>query len=235
MFSSSTFELAKSGITELLWSESLTSPPYTVCVGGLSSTTQYYKDLEFYGYVKLAEVTVALVGRSLSGKSSLIKTLMRSDGKRELMIRESDAVEDETTRVFNMEKLMVGDNVLQFIDFGGNEIYQSTCQLTLKQNCIPIVVVNLKDFEELYFEVSGNEAVRCTYFDWLSHLYLANPRLRAPKLVFTHRDAYSTDEFEELKRLFFFHTESVFKWKRILKRTITAPRDGSTTGYIRCG
>ncbi|KAF6039231.1 hypothetical protein EB796_002463 [Bugula neritina] len=189
---------------------SLTSPPYAVCVGGLHAIRQYYRDLRSGGHVEVSEAAVALVGRTLSGKTSLVKTLVGSDGKRKLTNRTADAVEDETTRVFNMEKLVVGDNVLQFIDFGGNEIYQSTYQFTLKQNCIPIVVVNLMEFETLYFEMNGNEAVRCTYFDWLSHLYLANPGLRAPKLVFTHRDAYSADGFEQLKRLFFFHTKSVF-------------------------
>lgn len=215
--------------------ESLVSPPYAVCIEGIGVVKQYYKDIQSDGSSEVSEATVAVIGRSMSGKTSLIKTLLRSDGVRELTNRDADAAVDETTRVFKIEKLSVGENTLQFIDFGGNEIYQSTYQFTLKQNCIPIVVVNMKEFEKLYLEVKGNEAVRCAYFDWLSHLYLVNPELRAPKLVFTHRDAYSKEAFEELRGYFFLATEGVLKLIRLEEKSAAGclPRLGKSFAEIR--
>jgi len=190
--------------------ESLTTPPYEVCQQGAGAIKQYYTDIRNSDSVEVSMVTVAVIGQTMSGKTSLIKTLQSTDGTRVLTHR-VDGLDDDATPVFKMEDVCVDNDVLRFIDFGGHEIYQSTYQFTLKPNCIPIVVVSLEQYEALQHDIGGNEAVRRLYFDWLSHLYLTYPNLGPPKLVLTHLDKIDKTTLEEIEDSFLYHTKHVFE------------------------
>jgi len=85
---------------------------------------------------------------------------------------------------------------------GGQEVYHITYQLTLRQNCIPVIVVNMEQYEEISNGSTHREAVRRLAFDYMSHLYLANPTLGAPKLIFTHKDKFQNAEFQKLRKNF---------------------------------
>jgi len=191
--------------------ESLTSPPYEVCQQGADAIKQYYTDIRNHGSVEVSMVTVAVIGQTMSGKTSLIKTLQSTDRTRVLTHRVEGGLDDDTTPVFKMEDVCVDDGVLRFIDFGGHEIYQSTYRFALKPNCIPVVVVSLEQYEALQHKIGGNEAVRRLYFDWLSHLYLAYPKLGPPKLVLTHLDKIDESKLEAIEKDFFYYSKSVFK------------------------
>jgi len=191
--------------------ESLTSPPYEVCQQGTGAIKQYYTDIKNSDSVEVSMVTVAVIGQSMSGKTSLIKTLQSTDRTRVLTHRVDGGLDDDATPVFKMEDVCADNDVLRFIDFGGHEIYQSTYRFTLKPNCIPIVVVNLEQYEDQQHKIGGNEAVRRLYFDWLSHLYLTYPKLRPPKLVLTHLDKIDESELEAIENDFFYHSKSVFE------------------------
>ncbi|XP_067937032.1 uncharacterized protein [Watersipora subatra] len=129
-----------------------------------------------------------------AGKSSLIRSLQ--SGKRELTYRENNSPFDETTKVFQMENL--NDSPLKFIDYGGHDIYQMAYQLVIQERCIPLLVVNMEEFNS-YLSGGTRESTRRLCIDWLSHLYLASPRLDPPVLVLTHTDKLDTELVKDCK------------------------------------
>jgi len=146
-------------------------------------------------------VTVAVIGNTMAGKTSLIKTLQ--DGNRRILTnRAHHHIVDETTKVFNIEELSVEDTVLRLIDMGGQPVYHMTYQLTLRENCIPVVVVSMEQYDGMSQKIHSREAVRRLAFDWLAHLYLANPGIGPPNLVFTHKDKFDDENFSRLKKAF---------------------------------
>jgi len=181
---------------------SLISPPLEVCKRGADSARQYYADLAKGAGRNLPFATIAVLGNTMAGKTSLIRTLQSTDRKRVLTNRGSDAVRDETTKVFNVEEVEVDGTVLRLIDMGGQEIYHITYQLTLRQNCIPVIVVNMEQYDGIANESTHREAVRRLAFDYMSHLYLATPTLGPPKLIFTHKDKFQIKEFQRLQKSF---------------------------------
>jgi len=180
----------------------LTSPPLEVCKRGVDTVRQYYTDLAKGAGKSLPFATIALLGNTMAGKTSLIKTLQNEDRKRVLTDRSPDAVTDETTKVFNVEEVETDNTILRLIDMGGQEVYHIAYQLTLKQNCVPVIVVNMQQYNTIANETTCREAVRRLAFDYMSHLYLANPSLGAPKLVLTHKDKFSLSIFKELQSSF---------------------------------
>jgi len=180
----------------------LTSPPLEVCERGVDAVRQYYTDLAKGAGRNLPFVTIVVLGNTMAGKTSLIRTLQNTDRTRVLTNRGQDTVRDETTKVFNVEEVEIDGKVLRLIDMGGQEVYHITYQLTLRQNCIPVIVVNMKQYDEISSKSTHREAVRRLAFDYMSHLYLANPTLGAPKLIFTHEDKFQSAEFQKLKNNF---------------------------------
>jgi len=178
--------------------EALITPPYEVCRQGLSAIRQYYRDLAKGKGESLPLVTIAVIGNTMAGKTSLIRTLQSEERKRELTNCGPEAEVDETTEVFKVEELKINNTVLRLIDMGGQQVYHMAYQLALKQNCIPIVVVNMKHYDQLAQEKGDREAVRRLAFDWLAHLYVANPGIGQPKLVFTHKDKFDEENFTKL-------------------------------------
>ncbi|XP_067944843.1 uncharacterized protein [Watersipora subatra] len=162
---------------------SLQSPPFGVCIQGVAAVNQFFADLLKGKGVEQLKVPVAVIGMTGAGKSSLIISLQ--SGKRKLTRREKNSPFDETTKVFQMEDL--NDSLLKFIDFGGHDIYQMAYQLVIRERCIPLLVVNMEEFNS-YLSAGSREGARRLCIDWLSHLYLASPRLDPPVLVLTHTD-----------------------------------------------
>lgn len=182
----------------------LACPPKELCKEGLYAIRQYFEDMA-EGVVKtLGCGVVTVIGRTLAGKTSLIRTLQSKENKRVLTHRGPDDSVDETTEVFNIEKVDFENCALRFIDMGGQEVYHLTYQLTLRENCIPVVVVNMAEYKQMREDesVGEPEAMSGLFFDWLAHLYLACPSLNAPKLVLTHKDKFSDADFYKLKKQF---------------------------------
>jgi len=190
---------------------SITSPPYEVCRQGQHAIRQYFTDMAKGRGKNFPFVTIAVIGNTMAGKTSLIRTLQSTKKERVLTNREPGAPVDEATKVFNVEEIEVDGTVLRLIDLGGQGVYHITYQLTLRQKCIPVVVVNMQQFRDMSGTASNDrEAVRRLAFDWLAHLYLANPTLGPPKLIFTHKDMFpSISEFDELKKRFLEMTNTL--------------------------
>jgi len=182
--------------------DALTTPPQEVCRGGLNAVRQYYKDLAQGSGKNIPFATVAVLGNTMAGKTSLVRTLQNRDRKRILTDRSPEAAVDETTKVFNVQEVEVDGTMLRVLDMGGQEVYHAAYQLTLRQNCIPVVVINMEEYDSLSTKFSSREAVRRLAFDYMSHLYLANPALGAPKLILTHRDKFTSTKFLEQKSSF---------------------------------
>lgn len=174
---------------------SLHTPPYHECMKGMDAIRQHYDDISDGSERTLAVVTIAVYGQSKSGKTTLIRTLQNPS-------RERSSAEEELTKVFNIEEVeLETENVLRFIDFGGNEAYPASYQLAPKRNCVPVIVVNMKEYEQCVTKVGEMEAVRQLVFDWMSHPYLTQPSLGPPFLVLTHRDSYKGSKEILFKKL----------------------------------
>lgn len=176
---------------------SIKTPPIGVCYQGISAVRKYYKDLKNGEGIEQTVVPAAVIGNKMAGKSSIIRSLQR--GTRYLTYRSEKAEQDEGTVVFEMEDLSLGSSLLRMIDFGGHEVYHIIYQLTVKDRCIPIIVVNLEEYVELSIEREPKEATRRTCFDWLSHLYIPGPALGPPLLALTHADKVASDEIQFYK------------------------------------
>ena len=199
--------------------ESLVIPPYNVGKRGLQSIKQYFS-VEAKSSAKPIPVTIAVMGFSQAGKTSFIETLRSKDRKRYLTNRHEDTWFDTATKAFDIHKVEVGrdedgrETVLRFVDFGGHDVYHVTYQLTFKESCIPVIVVSLAQYQEkVEGDSNGNsrDAVRCLFLDWISNLYLAIPHLGPPKLVLTHKDKFSPDEFNRVKQEFLATLELVWE------------------------
>ncbi|XP_067949590.1 malignant fibrous histiocytoma-amplified sequence 1 homolog [Watersipora subatra] len=171
---------------------SLQNPPWIVAWQGVSAIQQYYKDLAG-GKEKMISATVAVIGQSRSGKTSLIKTMQK--GSR-ILTENLSSPEQISTKVFNFEKVSFGERSLYFIDFGGQEIYHHAYRLTLRENCIPVVVVNMDMYVKESERVGPKMSVRALFFDWMAHLYIAHPNMLPPALVLTHKDLLDEEKFE---------------------------------------
>ena len=176
---------------------SLEYPPYTVCKQGLSAIQKYFTDLITAKGKELTKVPIVIVGQVMSGKTSIVRSLQT--GSRQLTFRQSTSVLDETTKVFQIEKLPLGNTQCRIIDFGGHEVYNFGYTLVHREQCVPMVVVNMEEFYTLSADKGYKEATRRLCFDWLSHLYLASPRLGSPILIMTHKDRLYEDEFTQCR------------------------------------
>ena len=177
---------------------SLISPPYEVCMQGLQAIRKYYTDLEQSGGKKLPIVSAAVIGSRMAGKTSLINSL--NSKRRQLTYRSKEGTDDDTTEVFKIADVTVGDSQLKVFDFGGDRVYHMAYHMTIRSNCIPIIVVNMEDFAKLSTSGDCNEAARVLVIDYMLHLYTSSPHLGPPLLVLTHRDKFAdVDTFNVCK------------------------------------
>ena len=181
--------------------DAMKCPPRSVANQGLKAIKQYYKNLAEGSKNQIPITTVAVIGRSFAGKTSLIKTLQSEEGRRVLTNR-NPGDKERATKVFEVQPVSLIHKILNFIDFGGHEVYHICYQLTVRENCIPLIVVNIKQYKDLCSKLGKEEATRKAGMDWIAHLYMSCPGLGAPFLVFTHKDCFTLDEFSSLKNRF---------------------------------
>lgn len=188
--------------------EALNSPPFAVCEQGKRAIFKFYNDLK-KGKVKVIAGTVAVIGELMSGKTSLVRSL--KEKRRMFTTRCISSEKDDTTQVFEFNKLDLKDCSLRFVDFGGHQVYHMAYQMALKDHCIPLIVVNMEQYlTELEFD-EPEKATQKVCFDWLSHLYLDCPRLKRPLLVLTHKDKFENDSrsFKSLKEQLLQNVEAL--------------------------
>ena len=134
--------------------ELLEYPPYAVCEQGLSAIQKYFTDLSTAEGKEVTEVPIVIVGQVMSGKTSIVRSIQT--GSRQLTFRQSTSVLDETTKVFQIEELSLDRTQCRIIDFGGHEVYNFGYTLVLREQCVPMVVVNMKEFYTLSAEKGYN-------------------------------------------------------------------------------
>ena len=179
--------------------DSITEPPSAVCQGGFEDIRQYYDDLK-KGSSEIVLSTIVLIGRKEAGKSTLLRAMQNG------FSAEAKPKKVKKTAVFEFQEvnLKYGDDMqeVQIIDFGGDDVYHYAYQLTFRDNCIPIVVVNIREYKEISEKWGCREAARRVAFDWLSHLLIVSPRVEQPLLVLTHADEFKggMHEFNSLKQ-----------------------------------
>lgn len=174
----------------------LQHPPYEgVANLGCGQIRQFFRDQAVTGETSalITICTIAVVGRKMAGKTSLVQSL--KSRMRILTNREEDAPFDETTRVFSSIEIELDGLPVQIFDFGGDDAYQTTYQLVLRSNSIPVVVVNLKHFEQLAAAFGDLVAAKELVINWFAHFYLVYPQLTSTILIITHQDAFSESNY----------------------------------------
>ncbi|XP_067940445.1 leucine-rich repeat-containing protein 1-like [Watersipora subatra] len=180
----------------------LVSPPYAVCQQSLTAIKSFFEDFASGQQVELTIVPVSVVGHSMSGKTSLIRSL--KSGNRVLTHRSETNMLDETTKVFKIEGVQLDNSYAKMIDHGGHEVYHITYRYILKERNIPLIVVNLNEFKSLAKEEGEKAATEELCWKWLAHIYLACPLLvESPLLVLTHSDKVSDSEQQSYKDCLF--------------------------------
>ncbi|XP_067932909.1 malignant fibrous histiocytoma-amplified sequence 1 homolog [Watersipora subatra] len=187
--------------------ENLKVPPYSVCKQGIDAIRKFFVDLAAEKPVKLVEVPVAVIGNTLSGKTSLFRTL--KTGKRVLTHRDRSSEQDETTRVFQVEDLPLETTEVKLFDYGGNQVYHLAYQILSEEKCVPLIVVDLADFAKRVRANGAEIACKQVCFDWLSHLYLACTKLGPPILVLTHVDELTSDQITQTRKELLTAAESI--------------------------
>ena len=191
--------------------EALTSPPLAVCKQGVSAVRKYFSDLKLDEGRNCRFIPVTFIGQSKAGKTSLVRSIQQN--KRVLTERNPDDVSlDEATRVFNVCEAEASESAkFIFADFAGHEIYHVSYQLTFKTQCVPLLVIDISEFDRLATLNGVESACRELCLDWLSHLYLSCPRLMRPIVALTHRDKVHDQCFNHRKQQLVDTTEKLRK------------------------
>ena len=188
------FRLPKLMRIHIIGCRSLTSPPEAVSIQGLSALRKYFSDLDKGGKRNFIPVTV--IGRSMAGKTSLIKTIQQT--KQVLSKRNCTSKRDEATKVFKVSEADFDEvSKLVFHDFGGQAIYHFAYPLSTRSQFIPMLVIDIEAFDKLAKSEGVDAACKKVCFDWLSHLYLSCPQAGPPFIVLTHRDTVSAPVFKK--------------------------------------
>ena len=176
---------------------SITEPPSAVCLGGLQDIKQYYNDLK-KGRTHIVLSTIVLIGRKEAGKSTLLRA-MQSCFNADLKpkdVKKTAVFEFQTVNLKNGNE----KHEVQIVDFGGDDVYHYAYQLTFRENCIAVVVVNIGEYKEISEKWGRREAARRVAFDWLSHILIVSPDVEKPLLVLTHVDKLENKEVERLRK-----------------------------------
>ena len=182
------------------------NPSQAVWKRGMSELRAWFGDLLKRGKKILIPVTV--IGQSLAGKTSLIRSMQHS--KRRLSKRGGVDKLDEATKVFEVSEAEFEEgSKLVFHDFGGQAIYHFAYPLSTRSKFIPMLVIDIAAFDVLAKTEGVDAACKEVCFDWLSHLYLSCPQAGPPFIVLTHRDCIETSAFKERKKQLIAATESL--------------------------
>ena len=187
-------------------SSKLKFPPYPVCKRGVKAVMQSLESYSDKEPIEFIQAPISLLGKSLSGKTSVIQSL--KEGKPSLTSYDENRPIDRMTQVSIVE-LELGDSSVKVID--GNEMFHSFHQLRIWEEILPVMVMNMETFSELSKSYGPKEATKNLYFSWLSHLYVACPKLGSPILVLTHTDQLKKSQ--EAK-------EQLLEMVKVIKREI---------------
>ena len=180
-----------------------------MCKQGVSAARKYLFDLKVEAGSNQRLIPVTVIGKSKAGKTSLVRSVQQN--KRVLTERNTTAGKlDEATKVFKVcEAEIDATSKLLFVDYGGQSIYHFSYQLTFKTQSVPLLVINIDDFDRLA-ALNGEEAAcQAVCVDWLAHLYISCPRLCRPLVVFTHRDKLTEERFDMRKQQLVSETEKI--------------------------
>ena len=175
----------------------LTSPPLTVCEQGVKAVRKYFKDLELFKGSNQRLIPVTVIGKSRAGKTSLVRSMQanervlteRSPADGQAVAQTAGQKRDDATKVFKVCEADIDDTCkLIFADFGGQSIYHFAYQLTFKEKFVPFLVVDIADFDRLVSQRGDKAACQEASMEWLSHLYIACPKLGRPVVVLTQCD-----------------------------------------------
>ena len=110
----------------------------------MHAVKKYFTDLAAAKGVEVTAVPVSFLGNFEAGKSSIKESLKQ--GRRYLTVRKERSLDDEATKVFQVDKLSLRNSDVILIDHGGHEVYHLSYQYCLRDRCIPIIVVNIEQF-----------------------------------------------------------------------------------------
>lgn len=171
---------------------SLTSPPYALCKQGIEALQIYVTALREEKGDSKRVFPVVVIGMSMAGKTSLVLSL--TEMKRILTLRLTESKLDEATRVFKVREVDLKNNVsVLFYDCGGQAIYHYAYQLTFRTESAVLLVINIAEFDRLAATQGVEAACQQTCVDWLSHLYIACPKLGNPVVALTHTEEITTE------------------------------------------
>ena len=169
--------------------ESLTSPPLEVCTQGLPAMRKYLQDIGKDSKSNMKFIPVTVIGQSMAGKTSLIRSLQ--EGRRVLTNRSMICKLDEATKVLKVSEASIHSNSkLVFHDFGGQAIYHAAYQLSSRSRFVPLLVINVFQFDQIANDKGLEVACKEVCFEWLSHLFLMCPAiesLQREKPIFSTR------------------------------------------------
>ncbi|XP_067948342.1 uncharacterized protein [Watersipora subatra] len=175
----------------------LLSPPFEVCKQGLEFIRKFCSEVDEEKQPFSILPTVVVVGKSSSRKKLLIKSLVA--GKM-IPVHEDEVEDDFSTIAEKVQTIKIGEKeLLRVIDFGSREIFQVMFCLTLTEDSIPVIVVNMDEYKKPGYA----KITKRLCFDYIAYSYLTTKRLPKPKLVLIQRDKFnSTEEFETLRSKF---------------------------------
>lgn len=215
--------LPKLTVVDCYGCEKLTSPPYVVWTQGIKAVRKYFFDLAAGADQNVKYIPVTVIGQTMAGKTSLVKSMR--DNTRVLTFRSETNLRDEATKVFKVCEASVDDQSrLVFHDFGGQAIYHSSYQLSMRSQFVPMLVIDIAEFHRLSSLSDPETACRELCFEWLSHLFLACPQAGPPLVILTHRDGISDDSVFELSQKQLIDTTEALQQETVAEEEALAPQ-----------
>ena len=180
-----------------------------MCNQGVEAVRKYYFDLKVEAGTNQHLIPVTVIGKAKAGKTSLVRSVQQN--KRVLTERNTaEGKLDESTKVFKVCEAEINKNYkLIFVDYGGQSIYHFSYQLTFKTQCVPLLVIDIEEFDRLATQNGEEAACQDVCMEWLSHLYISCPRLCRPVVVLTDRDKLTDERFSKRKRQLVETTEKL--------------------------
>lgn len=170
---------------------------------------KYFHDIHVERASNQRLVPVTVIGKSKAGKTSIVHSV--HENRRVLTQCDSDeGIRDTATKVFKVVDTDVDENFkLIFSDFGGQKMYHFSYRLTFKKKCVPLLVIDISEFERHASDKGVVSACQELCIEWLSHLYIACPGLKRPVVVLTHCDCLPDNRVRELTQQLLKGTEEL--------------------------
>jgi internalin A len=130
----------------------LEDPPIEIAEQGIDAIRKYFEDKKAQGTKKLNQVKVILVGEGGSGKTSLVKQLLKKRFNQNEKTTHGIRIEEKELEC-NGNKIKAN-----FWDFGGQDIMHATHQFFLSQRSLYILVLDgrKEDVEEDWLKLISN-------------------------------------------------------------------------------